>query len=191
MDGARSIELEFVIASFSSPDSWPKDALRDELLLDPMIKLAIGWSPMMTTIPSEHMLIKNFGDQLRMPGVVAADEVGLRYCKDITAEERETQMEILKQILPVVRESILPIIVTCEDQEVKMKKEFSAMEDCFKVMKEFLPRSYPVHLTSFQGNVEHVEKPLFQCKVWNISTDSAQQRSMASNRVNEGQTIPS
>ena len=151
-DGRRSVWLDFSVASFCLPDSWPKGNAREELQSDRQIKLAIGWSPTVMDVPDDNML-RNFAEQLRMPGVVAAGELGLNYSADITAEERQIQLEILKLLLPVVYRSCLPVIITCKQAKIEGSPSFNAMEDCINTMREILPGYYSIYLTGFNGDL--------------------------------------
>ena len=151
-EGRRSVWLDFSVASFCLPDSWPKGNAREELQSDRQIKLAIGWSPTVMEVPDDNML-RNFSAQLRMSGVVAAGELGLNYSADTTAEERQTQLEILKLLLPVVYRSCLPVIITCKQTKSEGSPSFNAMVDCINTMREILPRYYSVYLTGFNGDL--------------------------------------
>ena len=159
--------MDLVISSFSLPDSWPNAAVRDQLEQDPKLRLSIGWSPLWLGKPSPQQL-KDFNDWLYMRDVVAAGEIGLDYNTCTTDKERKVQMDLLKQLLPIVRQSEQPLIIHCRQIVDDEKPKFSALDDCILTMKQFIPRTYPVFISGFNDNkqvykrwVKHYPKVVF------------------------------
>ena len=151
--------MDLIVASFAMPDTWPKTSLRNKIQEDARLRLAIGWNPTWhgnTTIAP----LKEFRQQLNMPDVIAAGEIGLDYKSSTVASEQCKQRVLLYELLPMVLESRLPLIIQCHEpvDVADVTVECSAVDDCMKIMEQFLPSLYPVYISMFNGKLEEYRK---------------------------------
>ena len=93
-----------------------------------------------------------------MRDVVAVGEIGLDYYAEITAQQRERQLQHLCRLLPYVRESGLPLIIHCRQHENGPNWEHSVVDDCVNLMRQYLPPLYSIYVTAFNGGIQDFEK---------------------------------
>lgn len=99
--------------------------------------LAIGCHPKNATrftdshLPSLRLALQN-------PKVKALGEIGLDYSGTFH-EEQQTQKYVLRQQISLALELKLPLVIHCRDAD----------DDCLDILKEMVPRHWPIHRHCF------------------------------------------
>lgn len=139
------VNYEGCVAVFCDPKTFdpqhPDDATLKMATSTDNVWLAIGCHPKNATrftdkhLPSLRMALDN-------PRVKALGEIGLDYSGEF-ALLADVQKRVLRQQISLALEAKLPLVIHCRDAD----------KDCLQILKEMVPRYWPIHRHCFTQDV--------------------------------------
>ena len=153
------VQLSTAITCYAFPESWPKpgSTTLEELAShqSPEVQFTIGWHPTRCYHATPAKLAR-FTELLQLLHCRAAGELGLDYFRAANEKERQSQRELLRNLLSPVLESHLPVIIHCRD--TNHARERNATQDCIAIMERELPRLWPVYVHCFNGGLRESQQ---------------------------------
>jgi len=146
------VQLEAAVTCYAFPESWPKPESLHQMTphpSSPPVMITIGWHP---TRFREVSPLERFRTLIEEPKCIAVGEMGLDYFRSETEQDRFSQRELLRKLLPHVVASGKAIILHCREEK---HHNMSATRDTISILERSLPRDWPVYVHCFNGGVEH------------------------------------
>lgn len=137
---------EGCVAIFCNPMTFGNPAVWEDLLKEDGVWGAFGCHPHMaldyTEETDEHLI-----NALQNPKVVALGEIGLDYSHKNSCSH-SVQKAVFKRQLLLALQFQLPLVIHSRD----------ATQDTLKILKETIPKNYPVHRHCFTGSWSEAEQ---------------------------------
>jgi len=139
--------MQFGIANFCFPSSWPSSHEREVIREEKRIRLTFGIHPRIVGGELQRVIdiwVDNMKHLLDSKKVIAVGECGLDTSDRPSSREWKKQVSTFKLQIKMARDKNLPIIIHCRGN-----KDIS--KECLSILTGNLPKEHPVHRHCFNG----------------------------------------
>lgn len=149
-----SDHMQFMIANFCFPTSWPTSKKREKIREEKRIRLTFGIHPRIVNTESKRTLELWVGELrhlIRSQKVVAIGECGLDTVDRPSSSQYQKQLETFRAQVRIAKDINLPIVIHCRGNE-------DVTNQCLSTLTDILPKDHPVHRHCFTGNYKEYRR---------------------------------